>query len=162
MSGFPSRSLLAGLALAVLSLGVACRQPQTGGFVCKANGREAIEQECVYWAREWAFDKVDSQFCRNEKCSVAVEATTECDLPDIKECIAARIGAANGLVVEREADATLKLTCAVSKIHFAKYEQISTPNIAVGTFEGTLTVAEAGPGGAQRTLKLAGYSRKGF
>jgi hypothetical protein len=160
MSRFPSRSILAAVAIAALALG--CRQPQTGGFVCKANGRDAIEQENIYWAREWAFDKVDFRFCRNQKCAVTVEATTECDLPDIKECIAHRIAAANGLLVEREADATVKLTCVVTKVHFAKYEQVTLPNVAVGTFEGILAVAEAGPGGARRTLKLAGYSRKGF
>jgi hypothetical protein len=162
MSCLPIRSRLAGLALAALSLGLACEQPQTEGFVCKANGREAVEQEAVYWSREWAFDKVDFRFCKNEKCFVAVEATTECDLPDIKECIARRIGAAKGLVVEREADATLQLTCAVTKVLFTKSVMVNTPGIAVGTFEGTLTVAEAGPGGAKRTLRLAGYSRKGF
>jgi hypothetical protein len=161
MARFHTRPVLASLALAALALGVACQQPQTGGFVCRANGRDAVEQESVYWAREWAFDKVDFRFCKNQKCTVAVEATTECDLPDIKECIARHIGAADGLVVEREADATLRITCVVSKVHFSKSVMVKIPNIAVGTFEGTLMVAEAGPGGASRTLKLAGYSRMG-
>jgi hypothetical protein len=162
MSRPPVRSCLAGLALAALALALACQQPQTGGFVCKANGREQVEQEAVYWAMECAYDKVDFKFCRNEKCLVEVTASTECDLPDFRECVIRHILAANGLVVERETDATLRLTSTIEQVKFAKQEHYAAPNVAVGEVRGTLAAAELGPGGVTRTHKLLGYSRKGY
>ena len=160
MPRFPSRSFLPGLALLVLPLTLACARLQTGGEVCRVPGRDQLQQNVVFHSMEWAYDKVDFGFCRNQKCLVDVTATAECDVPDIRECVVRHIQAANGLVVKHASDATLKLSSVIDRVHYERDQPMYGADRESCEFKGSLAITETGPGSAKRVVKLYGFAQK--
>ncbi len=162
MSRFLFPTVLAGLALVVLPLTLACTPIQTGGEECKVSGRSSLEQNVVYFSMEWAYDKVDFGFCHNQKCFVQVQvvSTTECDIPDVRACVIRHIQAANGLVVDKESEATMKLTSTIDRIFYNRDQPLYGPDKEIGEFKGSLCVTELGPGAVTRVFKLYAIKRK--
>ena len=139
------------------------------GFVSHANpkpGGSAIPHPHPHrpdrgrGTRDWVLRRPEQRI--HQKCLVSVESDVTCDHADIQACVVRHIQAANGLVVDREADATLRLTSVITKIvHTRQYREYSADKV-IGKFEGDLVVTDLGsPSAAKRVIKLKAWANEG-
>jgi hypothetical protein len=162
MSRRPPRSILAGLAMTVLTLTLACIPWRTEETVRMVPGGSPMQQDVVQHAMEWAYDKVDFGFCRDQKCLVLVEVATatEGDVPDVQACVIRHILAANGRVVDQASEATLKLTSIIERVQHQHDQPMFGADKEIAEFTGRLEVTGFGPGAATRVFRLYGLHRK--
>ena len=159
MSISPSRPVFTGLALIVLPFALGCARIETDAS-CQDPNRNRPEQQVVATAMERAYDQVDFQFCRNQKCLVEVDATTGCDVQTIRDCVTRHIIAAQGVPVAQASEATLKLTSTISRFRLDHQDRIWSPDMDFGEFRGQLDVTGLGSGAEKRLFKLQGRAQR--